>query len=129
MKTCVFINLADAVARRVAFEADFAAVQEPGWSLTRFEALGPAAVGALAGNLTPAEKGCFASHRAAVAAHADDPDTLDRRRGAPPNMMLKWRAQPSLSADGNMAAIVITNAEARRQRVHGALDGLPSRSP
>ena len=76
MKTCVFINLAEAVGRRSAFEADFAAVQAPGWSLTRFEALGPADVAALAGDLTPAEKGCFASHRAALAAHPDDADTL-----------------------------------------------------
>lgn len=76
MKTCVFINLAEAAARRAAFEADFAPVQEPGWSLTRFEALGPADVAALPGGLSPAEKGCFASHRAAMAAHADDTDTL-----------------------------------------------------
>jgi GR25 family glycosyltransferase involved in LPS biosynthesis len=76
MKTCVFINLADAVGRRAAFEADFATVHEPGWSLTRLEAQGPADVGALGGGLTPAEKGCFASHRAALAAHAEDADTL-----------------------------------------------------
>lgn len=76
MKTCVFINLAEAVGRRTGFEAGFATVQEPGWSLTRFEALGPAEAGGLAGDLTPAEKGCFASHRAALAAHADDADTL-----------------------------------------------------
>lgn len=76
MKTCVFINLAGAAERRATFEADFAVVQEPGWSLRRFEALGPADVEALAGDLTPAEKGCFASHRAALAAHADGADTL-----------------------------------------------------
>jgi len=76
MKTCVFINLAEAVGRRAAFEADFATVQEPGWTLSRFEALGPAEVGELAGSLTLAEKGCFASHRGALAAHAGDPDTI-----------------------------------------------------
>jgi hypothetical protein len=43
------------------------------------------------------------------------------------DMMIEWRAQPSLIADGNMAAIVITNDEARRQRVHGALSRQPSR--
>ena len=92
MKTCVFINLAHATGRRAAFEADFAAVQSPGWSLTRFEALGPADVGDLAGDLTPAEKGCFASHRAALAAHPDTADILlvaeDDVRFAPGSLAL-----------------------------------------
>jgi hypothetical protein len=35
--------------------------------------------------------------------------------------MIKWRAQPTLIIDGNLAAIVITNDEARRQRVRDAL--------
>ena len=55
------------------------------------------------------------------AARAADTDRLDAARVAPPNMMIKWRAQPTLIVDGNMAAIVITNDEARRQRVRGAL--------
>jgi hypothetical protein len=62
-------------------------------------------------------------------ARAADTDRLDPRRVAPADMMIKWRAQPSLIADGNMAAIVITNDEARRQRVHGALARQPSRLP
>ena len=36
-------------------------------------------------------------------------------------MMIKWRAQPSLIIDRNLAAIVITNDEARRQQVRDAL--------
>jgi hypothetical protein len=61
------------------------------------------------------------------AARAVDTERLDPRRVAPGDMMIKWRAQPSLIVDGNMAAIVITNDEARRQRVHGALSRQPSR--
>ena len=61
------------------------------------------------------------------AARALDTGKLDPRRVAPANMMIKWRAQPSLITDGNLAAIVITNDEARRQRVHGALSKQPSR--
>ena len=53
-----------------------------------------------------------------------DTAKLDARRVAPPNMMIKWRAQPSLVIDGNMAAIIITNDEARRQRVRDALSPL-----
>ena len=55
------------------------------------------------------------------ASRASDTGKLDSRRVAPPNMMIKWRAQPSLVTDGNMAAIIITNDEARRQRVRDAL--------
>jgi GR25 family glycosyltransferase involved in LPS biosynthesis len=76
MKTCVFINLAEAAERRVAFEADFAAARPEGWTLARFEAYGAQAVEALPGALKPAEKGCFASHRAALAAHAAGPDPV-----------------------------------------------------
>jgi hypothetical protein len=36
-------------------------------------------------------------------------------------MMIKWRAQPSMVIDGNMAAIIITNDEARRQKLRDAL--------
>ena len=56
-----------------------------------------------------------------AASRARDTDRLDPRRVAPPDMMIKWRAQPSLIVDGNLAAIVITNDEARRQRVRDAL--------
>jgi len=61
------------------------------------------------------------------AARAVDTERLDPRRVAPADMMIKWRAQPSLIVDGNMAAIVITNDEARRQRVHGAFSRQASR--
>ena len=58
------------------------------------------------------------------ASRATDTGKLDRQRVAPPTMMIKWRAQPSLVIDGNMAAIIITNDEARRQRVRDALSPL-----
>jgi GR25 family glycosyltransferase involved in LPS biosynthesis len=76
MKTCVFINLAEAVERRAAFEAGFAGLQAAGWMLSRFEAYGPSVAGGLAGALTPPEKGCFASHRAALTAHVEGPDPV-----------------------------------------------------
>jgi hypothetical protein len=55
------------------------------------------------------------------AARALDTSRLDSARVAPPNMMIKWRAQPTLIIDANMAAIIITNDEARRQQVRDAL--------
>jgi len=58
------------------------------------------------------------------ATRARDTSKLDRERVAPPNMMIKWRAQPSLIMDGNLAAIIITNDEARRQQVRDALSPL-----
>ena len=55
------------------------------------------------------------------ASRALDTSKLDTARVAPPNMMIKWRAKPTMVIDGNMAAIVITNDEARRQQVRDAL--------
>jgi hypothetical protein len=49
---------------------------------------------------------------------------LDVQRVAPPDMMIKWRAQPSMIIDRNLAAIIITNDEARRQRVRDALSSI-----
>jgi hypothetical protein len=58
------------------------------------------------------------------ASRVSDTSKLDKDRVAPPNMMIKWRAQPSLVIDGNLAAIIITNDEARRQKVRDALSPL-----
>jgi hypothetical protein len=58
------------------------------------------------------------------AARAADTEKLDIARVAPPGMMIKWRAQPTMIIDGNLAAIVITNDEARRKLVLGALSRL-----
>jgi hypothetical protein len=58
------------------------------------------------------------------AARAADTEKLDIARVAPPGMMIKWRAQPTMIIDGNLAAIVITNDEARRKLVLGALSPL-----
>ncbi|MGZ3378491.1 MAG: glycosyltransferase family 25 protein [Phenylobacterium sp.] len=76
MKACVFINLPAATDRRASVEGSFANAQPGGWTLQRFEALGPADVGAIGGALTPAEKACFASHRAALGQHLDVDDPV-----------------------------------------------------
>jgi hypothetical protein len=71
MKACVYINLAAARNRRESVEASFAAAAAGDWTLERFEALGLADVAAIPGAISPAEKACFASHRAALAQHLD----------------------------------------------------------
>lgn len=76
MKTCVFINLAAAEERRRSLETSFAAADHAGWRLERFEALGPADVVGIPGSISPAEKACFASHRAALGQHLDDEEDL-----------------------------------------------------
>jgi GR25 family glycosyltransferase involved in LPS biosynthesis len=75
MTVCVFINLPAAEDRRRSLEASFARTAASAWQLSRFSALGPADVAAIPGSLTPGEKGCFASHRAALGEHlaGDDP--------------------------------------------------------
>ncbi|THD74462.1 MAG: hypothetical protein E7812_19285 [Phenylobacterium sp.] len=72
MKPCVFINLPAATARRASLEASFAAAAHDGWTLQRFAAIGPDQAADLPGSLAPAEKGCFASHRAVIGEHLDD---------------------------------------------------------
>lgn len=71
MKTCVYINLPAAADRRREIEASFAAAHTDGWALERFEALGPGDVADLPGGISPTEKACFASHRAALGRHLD----------------------------------------------------------
>ena len=58
------------------------------------------------------------------ATRAMDTAKLDTARVAPPGMMIKWRAQPTMVIDQNLAAIIITNDESRRQQVLGALSPL-----
>ncbi|MET0274163.1 MAG: glycosyltransferase family 25 protein [Phenylobacterium sp.] len=76
MKPCVFINLEAARDRRASVEASFAAAAPQGWRLERFAALGPADVAAISGSLRPAEKACFASHRAVIGERLGDADPL-----------------------------------------------------
>lgn len=77
VRSCTFINLATAHERRAAVEASFAAASPSGWALERFEALTPADISETPGTLKPAEKACFASHRAALGRHlADDEPVL-----------------------------------------------------
>jgi glycosyl transferase family 25 len=76
MKACVLINLPTAVERRRSVEASFAAAAAGDWSLQRFEALDAGQIAAAPGSLKPAEKACFASHRAALAQHLEDDDPV-----------------------------------------------------
>lgn len=75
MKSCVFINLPAAEERRRILEASFGQAAVGDWRLNRFAAREPADVAAIGGTLTPREKACFASHRAALGEHltGDDP--------------------------------------------------------
>jgi GR25 family glycosyltransferase involved in LPS biosynthesis len=70
---CIYINLADAADRRARIEATFARCAPAGWRLERLEASGPADVADIPGPLTPAEKGCFLSHRRALEAACAEP--------------------------------------------------------
>jgi GR25 family glycosyltransferase involved in LPS biosynthesis len=76
MKTCLYVNLPQATERRVSLEASFAASSPGDWTLRRFEALGPADVAHIPGGVRPAEKACFASHRAALESTLDDEDPV-----------------------------------------------------
>jgi GR25 family glycosyltransferase involved in LPS biosynthesis len=69
---CCYINLDQAVQRRVDIEASFNRAARPGWRLERFSALDTAWVDAhaVAGSRSRAEKACFLSHRAVIQAHA-----------------------------------------------------------
>ena len=79
----VYINLESATARRQSIEASWARAARPGWSLQRFpavrvasadyrgERLRPAATGR---KLTPAEEGCYLSHRMII-------DQIDEHEG------------------------------------------------
>jgi GR25 family glycosyltransferase involved in LPS biosynthesis len=76
MTSCVFINLPAAEDRRHSVEASFAASTAGDWRLHRFEALGPPDVASIPGALSPAEKACFASHRAALGERLQDEDPV-----------------------------------------------------
>jgi GR25 family glycosyltransferase involved in LPS biosynthesis len=69
---CRYINLADAVERRLAIEASFDKVARPGWDLARFEAVDTQFVDrhAVGGVRSREEKACFLSHKAVIEAHA-----------------------------------------------------------
>ncbi|MGA0605895.1 hypothetical protein ACO2Q0_07820 [Phenylobacterium sp. VNQ135] len=76
MKKCVFINLDRAADRRGSVEASFAAAGQTGWALSRFAARTPDDVAGVAGAISPVEKACFESHRAAIAKHRESSDPL-----------------------------------------------------
>jgi hypothetical protein len=66
-------------------------------------------------------------HRQVYDVWADDRLSADRKDREVRRLLehyLSRRAQPTMVIDGNMAAIVITNDEARRQRLRDALSSL-----
>lgn len=65
---CFYINLDAATQRRHSLEANFAATRKAEWSLTRIDAIDARYIeaNAVGGSSTPAEKGCFLSHKKAL---------------------------------------------------------------
>jgi GR25 family glycosyltransferase involved in LPS biosynthesis len=71
---CHYINLANAVERRSALEANFARCRREGWELKRFAALDEATAekNAIRGKRSWREKGCFLSHKSVMERQPDD---------------------------------------------------------
>lgn len=71
---CYFINLDAAAERRAALEASFERHRKPGWNLIRYPAIDKEFVTRqrIGGSRSPAEKGCFLSHKKVIGQHADD---------------------------------------------------------
>lgn len=65
---CIYINLENAVERRAAIEANWAAYKGNDWQLERFPAVDTHYIEqhAVPGSLRPGEKACFFSHSAAI---------------------------------------------------------------
>lgn len=61
-----YINLADQIHRREFVERNFAAVQRPGWRLSRIDAVTAEAARDMPGRIRDAEKACFQSHLRAI---------------------------------------------------------------
>jgi GR25 family glycosyltransferase involved in LPS biosynthesis len=70
---CLYINLAQADERRRRIEESFSKLAPPNWTLERIEAAGQGDVTNVLGTTTPAEKGCFVSHRQALKAAITQP--------------------------------------------------------
>jgi GR25 family glycosyltransferase involved in LPS biosynthesis len=73
---CFYINLDTATARAQHVEASFAAAAPRGRQLIRFPAVQADGAANIPGDLSPAEKGCFASHRAILAGNLGDSAAL-----------------------------------------------------
>jgi GR25 family glycosyltransferase involved in LPS biosynthesis len=65
---CIYINLNSATERRLKFESNFEARKTPNWTLSRFAAIDTDTVknNNVAGECSPAEKGCFLSHKVII---------------------------------------------------------------
>lgn len=72
---CVFLNLDSAADRRAAIEESFSAAA-PGLTLERFPAIGADQAAGFPGSLSASQKGCLLSHRAALAASLETPESL-----------------------------------------------------
>lgn len=78
---CFYINLDAATDRKRTMEANFRQMRKPDWTLTRFPAVDAGGIAALMpGNLRPAEKACFLSHRTLV---------LERQAGGKPYLVME----------------------------------------
>ena len=68
---CFYINLDSASERRVKFENNFNALKKPHWNLSRFSAVDTEFVKKqdVKGESSPAEKGCFLSHKTIIGAN------------------------------------------------------------
>lgn len=73
---CLYINLDSAQARRESLEASFRRHAPAGWDLVRIPAASPADVEGVPGVITPAEKACWRSHRAAIFATIAEPEDV-----------------------------------------------------
>jgi GR25 family glycosyltransferase involved in LPS biosynthesis len=68
---CVYINLYSRPDRRQSIEDNFSRIRTSGWTLSRFEAVDTAWVAQadVPGQVSPAEKACFVSHRNLIREH------------------------------------------------------------
>ena len=68
---CVYINLDSRPDRRRSIESSFDRSRAGGWTLSRFDAVDIARVAdvGVPGMASPAEKGCFLSHRNVIRQH------------------------------------------------------------
>jgi GR25 family glycosyltransferase involved in LPS biosynthesis len=75
---CFYINLDAAAQRRRFLEANFAETRKAEWSLTRIAAIDAGYIEAneIGGSSTPAEKGCFLSHKKALRESMNDDEAV-----------------------------------------------------
>ncbi len=75
---CFYINLDSANTRRINLESNLLEHKSEKWNLSRFPAFDTSYVDSnkVSGNLMPAEKACFLSHKYLIGAHLNDKDPI-----------------------------------------------------